>query len=1031
MKRSFPVLFFFIMLFSCLSAAAVKRHEDSKAIIVPCFSSYIFGRSTSPVITVSTVTGNISACAGSPSVSPAIQQFDVSGSDLTTAVTITAPAGFELSLTKGSGYANKQSLNPSAGVLNITTIYVRSATATTAGTIAGNVVISSSGVADQLVAVSGSIQALPTIDAIANQTVTGGTSTKAINFTGNNNYEAFTWTNNTPGIGLAASGAGNIASFKAVNNNTQAITATITVTPKIANLVYTANIGDTTISAINTATNEVVATIPVPNTPMGIAVSADGSTVYVAGSFGNAIFVINAAKAQIIATIPYIFPMYLCLSKDGKKLYVTSAGKNASLLSVYRTTDYSLITSISIGPGGNEMCMSPDGSLLYITNPVSPLNIVSLVNTITDNLITHIPVGGGAYGIAVSPDGSRVYVSNTVTHTVSVIDASTNKAITTITVGAVDLLSPVCVSADGNQIYVGDISNNSILVFDTHSYTLIKTIPAGLQPVDMKITPDGNYLYIADQYSNAVSVIRTSDNENIATVNVGAGPYTLSNIVANAGCEGIPQTFTITVDPSPLPLINASTVDGAISACAGTASLSPDIQQFTVSGINLSTAITATAPAGFELSLDKTSGYSNSLVLPENRGTVTNTVVYVRSASNAPVGKNSDKVILSSSGATSVDVTVSATVNAIATVNAVSNQNLTSGTATMPVNFTGTADTFSWTNDTPGIGLAASGTGDIPSFIAVGNAAGPVKATITVNPLNSTGCNGAPVTFTITINPKPVPGITATGSLASLTTVYGTPSAAESFVTSTANLTSAVVVSAPAGFEVSSDGVAYSNPVTIGGSGNASSIIYIRLAAAVPVGNYGGEVKLSSGNAVSTSIEMPDGNVTTAPLTITADNKSRLYGAVNPVLTATYAGFVNHDGPEQLTALPELSTTATSSSAPGQYAINIGNAGSPNYSFTYIPGILTVTASLSIPNTFTPNGDGINDTWTIRELQYYPKSAVTVFNRLGQKVFSSVGYAVPWDGTYDGKILPTGTYYYIIDLKDGGKAVAGWVTILR
>jgi len=84
-----------------------------------------------------------------------------------------------------------------------------------------------------------------------------------------------------------------------------------------------------------------------------------------------------------------------------------------------------------------------------------------------------------------------------------------------------------------------------------------------------------------------------------------------------------------------------------------------------------------------------------------------------------------------------------------------------------------------------------------------------------------------------------------------------------------------------------------------------------------------------------------------------------------------------------------------------------------------------------IPNAFTPNGDGINDTWDIKYLNSYPNNTVDIFNRYGGKVYSSIGYPVPWDGTYRGAALPAGTYYYIINPKNGRKVISGSVTIIR
>jgi gliding motility-associated-like protein len=84
-----------------------------------------------------------------------------------------------------------------------------------------------------------------------------------------------------------------------------------------------------------------------------------------------------------------------------------------------------------------------------------------------------------------------------------------------------------------------------------------------------------------------------------------------------------------------------------------------------------------------------------------------------------------------------------------------------------------------------------------------------------------------------------------------------------------------------------------------------------------------------------------------------------------------------------------------------------------------------------LPNTFTPNGDGINDTWELLGLQSFPECTVFIYDRWGQAVFKSTGYSRPWDGTYNGKKLPFGTYYYVIDLKNNTPLISGDVTIVR
>jgi gliding motility-associated-like protein len=93
--------------------------------------------------------------------------------------------------------------------------------------------------------------------------------------------------------------------------------------------------------------------------------------------------------------------------------------------------------------------------------------------------------------------------------------------------------------------------------------------------------------------------------------------------------------------------------------------------------------------------------------------------------------------------------------------------------------------------------------------------------------------------------------------------------------------------------------------------------------------------------------------------------------------------------------------------------------------------LVKVSDSFLTPNAFSPNGDGVNDTWNLRLLNTYLSARVEIFNRYGEKVFSSTGYPVPFDGTHNGKALPVGTYYYVIAPRNGKQNITGALTIIR
>ena len=86
---------------------------------------------------------------------------------------------------------------------------------------------------------------------------------------------------------------------------------------------------------------------------------------------------------------------------------------------------------------------------------------------------------------------------------------------------------------------------------------------------------------------------------------------------------------------------------------------------------------------------------------------------------------------------------------------------------------------------------------------------------------------------------------------------------------------------------------------------------------------------------------------------------------------------------------------------------------------------------INIPSAFTPNSDGLNDTWILRNIELYPGNSVKILNRWGLVVHESSNYNEPWDGRYNGDDLPSGTYYYVVNLNDGNSALTGPVTLVR
>lgn len=92
---------------------------------------------------------------------------------------------------------------------------------------------------------------------------------------------------------------------------------------------------------------------------------------------------------------------------------------------------------------------------------------------------------------------------------------------------------------------------------------------------------------------------------------------------------------------------------------------------------------------------------------------------------------------------------------------------------------------------------------------------------------------------------------------------------------------------------------------------------------------------------------------------------------------------------------------------------------------------IKVYPKIEIPNSFSPNGDGFNDTWNIPAAQSFPNLKLKILNRYGAIVYQNNGEFKPWDGKFKGKDLPPATYYYTVYFNEDFKTYTGWVFLIR
>ncbi|GAA4305765.1 Ig-like domain-containing protein [Compostibacter hankyongensis] len=133
-------------------------------------------------------------------------------------------------------------------------------------------------------------------------------------------------------------------------------------------------------------------------------------------------------------------------------------------------------------------------------------------------------------------------------------------------------------------------------------------------------------------------------------------------------------------------------------------------------------------------------------------------------------------------------------------------------------------------------------------------------------------------------------------------------------------------------------------------------------------------------------------------------------------------GILDGAGTAVLTVRPEEPTT---------YAVTVTDANGCSARQEINLQVKADYQALEAPNILTPNGDGRNDTWNVRNLDVYPDNEVFIYDRSGRLVFHQKNYQNRWDGTLNGKPLQTGTYYYIVNVDAGKKVFRGYITIIR
>ena len=735
-----------------------------------------------PVITAGSVTGIISACFGTASASPNIQQFSVSGSNLTADIAVNAPANFHVSTLAGSGYGTSVNLTQAGGIVASTTIFVRSTASAPSGPIAGNVSLTSTGATTADVAVSGTIYpipATPTITPAGPVTFCTGGSVmlNSSSATGNQWYLDGGVIAGATSQNYTALVAGGYTVKVTTDGCTSAASASITVTINL--IPATATItpggpfsfctgGSVTLTSSSATGNQwyldgnpiggataqaYVATASgnytVIFTSLGCSSSPSASTTITVNPTPDVTqpanqVVCNGASTTTVTfsgSVPgTIFNWTNNTTSIG--LAASGTGNIASFVAT-NVTSVPVVATVTVTPSFNSgsaavpvtfsnatPILIPVGQPGATSGQSTPYPSNIVVSGITGP-VTNVTIKLNNFNhtfpddvdvLLVGPGGQNVIIMSDVGSTLDVFNVN----LTLDDAAATNL-------PDATQIVSGTFRPTNIGAGD--AFAAPAPAPAGgsLLSVFNGIDPNGTWsLYVMDDLGG-----------DAGNLNGGWEITVTTGSAADITCNGTPKTFTYTVNPTPDAVATPSSQTicsgSAITTIVNTGNVSGTVFNWTRDNVATATGIAASGAGDISGTLTNTTGAPVTVTF-----TITPTA-------NGCQGT-----------AITATVLVNPTPTAMATPSA---QTICSGATITTIVLSGSpvaGTVYNWTRNNVATvtGISASGAGDISGSLTNTTNA-PVTVTFTITP-TANDCTGTPITATVLVNP--IPNVVATPS---------------------------------------------------------------------------------------------------------------------------------------------------------------------------------------------------------------------------------------------------------------------------
>ena len=400
-----------------------------------------------------------------------------------------------------------------------------------------------------------------------------------------------------PGASITLSGAGfsptllsNLVSFSGGSG----VVTNGSISTLIATVPTTAMTGPVTVQVGVANSNGLPFTVVPPNpkeTPKrlgsansnpgirDIAVTPDGSRIYITNPANNSLVVFDVQTVQQIAEITVgTQPQAVGIVPDGTRAYVANTGSNdVSVVDINPAspTYHTVIGRVPVGSSPVDIDVSPIGPSVYVLNQGS--NNVEVIdanrgNATFDQVTTTVNTGTGTTSIKIKPDGSTMFVTNSVGF--EVVNLGTGQITNTVSLGSPGI--SIDVTPDGSLALVltqsGDL-DAVILTAGTQQYQVVTTVNTGSGSTSIKIRPDGTLAYVTNGDGNTVLVFQISVTNSSAVSSLPPRQVSLT-LVTSIPVGQFPTSLAF--DPSGRPLgFVVNTASGTITLIGSPEGLGP------------------------------------------------------------------------------------------------------------------------------------------------------------------------------------------------------------------------------------------------------------------------------------------------------------------------------------------------------------------------------------------------------------------------------------------------------------------------